>query len=1008
MQSQVWEQALAGCADPERARDHLEKLRATSAASALKKLSAEEARILVALLSGSQALSELLVAHPDWLPVASDAQYLRYPRKDQGLRRELTERLRPLLAAGDDARALAAVRQFKQREMLRVAARDLARLGVGAEITEEISNVADVCLESVYQICRRQLAGRLGEPYHLDAAGRWQPTGFCVIGLGKLGGQDLNYSSDIDVMFVYAEEGDVFKDRPRRGDEPGHRLPNHQFFRRLAEAIVAEVGRVTPEGMLFRIDLRLRPEGQAGPWARSLGSCENYYAQWGQTWERLMLLKARGVAGDPALAAEFLEMIQPFRYPRSTAERLLAEVAAMKRRIENEVVRAGELERNVKLGRGGIREIEFIVQTLQLLHAGRQPFLQERHTRKALAKLAQYELLPRDTAAALADAYTFLRDVEHRLQMENNLQTHTIPAERKARERLARLMGFASLAAFEAAHQQHTRRVREAFEELLRSQSEAARSRLPARLDEAEAEWKRLLAGHHFRDADQALRIMRTLAHGPGYVHVSQRTADLAVQLFERLLQMCPQLEAAGKPSRPAGPKRRAGSPASAPPCAFDAHRADEEETGPVLSDPDRVLARLDSFVEAYGARATLFEAWVSHPSLFKLVVLLFDRSEFLAEVAIRTPDLLDELEMSGQLRRRKNAEEMLRDLHHGRDDEDQKLWLRRYHQAEFMRIGLRDILGLADPEQSMVELSALADACLQYALAIALRRRRFKQPPLAIIGLGKLGGCELNYGSDLDLTFVADPKLKDLPALFAVAQDVLDLLASPTELGVAFRLDTRLRPDGEKGLIVNTLAAYEEYYRHRAHLWELQALSRTRPVAGDPHLGARFQQLAAELTDFSRPRPDLSGWSPDWRQQIAHMRQRIEKERTPAGKNALAIKTGTGGLIDAEFLAQTFCLAHGWQEPNTLRALVRARDSAALPGADAEALLDNYRRLRRVETVLRRWSYEGEVLLPEDPAPMYRVALRCGFRDAAAFQRAVEGYRRVLRRVYAKVMGSA
>jgi hypothetical protein len=304
MQWEIWERALARCADPARAREGLEKLRTTSAATALKRATAEQARILAALLSGSQVLSESLIAHPDWLSVASDPDYLRRPRKEQGLRRELTDRLRRLLAAREYAGALAAVRQFKQREMLRVAVRDLARLGSGAEITEEISNVADVCLDAVYQICRRQLTERLGEPYHCDLNDRWQPTTFCVLGLGKLGGQDLNYSSDIDVMFVYAEEGEVFKEKPRRGDEPGHRIPNHQFFRRLAEAIVAEVGRVTPDGMLFRIDLRLRPEGKAGPWARSLSSCENYYAQWGQTWERMMLIKARGVAGDAVLAAE--------------------------------------------------------------------------------------------------------------------------------------------------------------------------------------------------------------------------------------------------------------------------------------------------------------------------------------------------------------------------------------------------------------------------------------------------------------------------------------------------------------------------------------------------------------------------------------------------------------------------------------------------------------------------------------------------------------------------------
>ena len=303
------------------------------------------------------------------------------------------------------------------------------------------------------------------------------------------------------------------------------------------------------------------------------------------------------------------------------------------------------------------------------------------------------------------------------------------------------------------------------------------------------------------------------------------------------------------------------------------------------LSDPDRVVTRLDSFISAYGARATLFELWNRNPAIFELLVLLFDRSEFLAELAIRTPDLVDELVISGRLRQRKSAEETLRDLRHGLRDEDQQLWLRRYHQAELMRIGLRDILGLADFEQYLTELSGLADACLQYALEVVMRKHKLKAPPFVIIGLGKLGGAEIDYGSDLDVVFVADSKAKNLPALGRLALEVLDLVSARTEQGVVFRTDARLRPDGEKGLLVNTLSAYEEYYRQRAQLWEIQSLTRTRPVAGDLKLGAQFQTLAATLTNFRQPALPLAAYAPDWKQKIHQMRMRIEKERTPAGQ---------------------------------------------------------------------------------------------------------------------------
>jgi glutamate-ammonia-ligase adenylyltransferase len=718
----------------------------------------------------------------------------------------------------------------------------------------------------------------------------------------------------------------------------------------------------------------------------------------------MMLIKARGVAGDETLAAEFLETIQPFRYPRSVNESVLREVVAMKDRIENEVVKADELERNVKLGRGGIREIEFVVQALQLLRAGRQPFLQGAQTLPGLDKLVQYELLSADESRLLAEAYVFLREVEHRLQMEDNRQTHTIPADRRAQERLARLMGFVTLDEFESARKAHTHNVRRNFDRLLKADAgeREAASPFPRQFEGTEAEWKKLLAEHAFKDVEKAFRVLREFVEGPGYVHVSSRTSDLAYQLLPRLLALCPQpatvpietcSSTSPEPSPGSGTRRNASLPTGSAP---------SPEGNIPLSDPDRVVTRLDSFISAYGARATLFELWNRNPAIFELLALLFDRSEFLAELAIRTPDLVDELVISGRLRQRKSAEETLRDLRHGLGDEDQQLWLRRYHQAELMRIGLRDILGLADFEQYLTELSGLADACLQYALEVVMRKHKLKTPPFVIIGLGKLGGVEIDYGSDLDVVFVAGSRARNLPALGRLALEVLDLVSARTEQGMVFRTDARLRPDGEKGLLVNTLSAYEEYYRQRAQLWEIQSLTRTRPVAGDLKSGAQFQKLAAMLASFRQPSLPLAAYTPDWKQKIHQMRMRIEKERTPAGKDDLAIKTGIGGLMDAEFIAQALCLEQGWQEANTLRALERGRAAAVLPEADK--LIVNYRQVRRLEGILRRWSYEGETVLPDNPAPYYRVSVRCGFPSPVAFREALAAWRRAIREVYLRV----
>jgi glutamate-ammonia-ligase adenylyltransferase len=1000
MMSTNWTKALKASADPSRAKHFYKLLADTSAGSILKKASAEQCAILTALFSGSQALSALLVANPALLELLAPEQ-LQFPRRKQGLRKDVESWLPSLLVSRDFATAFKRIREFKQCQMLRIAARDLAHLGNISEIILEISDVADVCMDSVWAICRQQLIERYGTPYSQHADGHWYPTASCVLGMGKLGGQELNYSSDVDVLFIYSDEGAVFKEPPPRPEKkrkgaaskaPQATLKNHQFFNRLAEAFIAEIGRMAPEGMFYRIDLRLRPEGETGPLNRSLAGYENYYAQWGQTWERMMLIKARCVAGDGSLAAEFLEMIQSFRYPRSINESVLREVAAMKDRIENEVVKGDELERNVKLGRGGIREVEFVVQAVQLLHAGRQPFLQGSQTLPGLEKLAQYELLKTEDADSLASAYRFLRNVEHRLQMDDNRQTHTIPPKHDAQVRLAALMNFRSLKEFETARKAHTDNTRRIFDKVLKGEvpETIVQSPFPPQFEGADVAWKKILAEHGFKDVDKAFRVLREFVEGPGYVHVSERTKGLALNLLPKFFVLCPAKVGRGVPTAPLTSK--------VAPIALRAAKPNE----PPLSDPDRVVTRLDSFIAAYGARSTLFELWNSNSAIFELLVKLFDRSEFLAELAIRTPDLVDELMTSGRLRQRKTSEETLADLRHGLKDEDQFLWLRRYHQAELMRIGLRDILGLADFEQYLIELSALADACLQYAFEVVMRKNKIKTPPFVIIGLGKLGGAEIDYGSDLDIIFVADSKAKNLPGLAKLAIQVTELLSLRTEQGIIFHTDSRLRPDGEKGLLVNTIDAFEDYYRQRAALWEIQSLTRTRPIAGNLELGAQFQRLAAKLTNFSHPTKPLAAYSRDWKQKIHQMRIRIEKERTPRDKNDLAIKTGTGGLMDAEFIAQSLCLECGWQEANTLRSLERGRDAKVLP--DAELLIKNYRQLRRVEGILRRWSYEGETVLPDEPAPYYRVSVRCGFPSPEAFRRAMADCRNAIRSVYLKV----
>ncbi len=1001
-----WNQVVDASADPTQARHHLGLLLDACADGKLGFDSDESRRVLACVLAGSRSLAETLIRHPDWLDLFQDLEELRAPRRKAGLVHERDQALANLDVASttEATRALDELHNLRLRELLRIGARDLARLGTLPEIVLELSNAADVFMEGILEIVRKQHIERFGSPWHQDPDGAWEPTPFSVLGMGKLGGQELNYSSDVDLLFLYGDEGGTFRTRPKRGSATGQVLANHQFFKRIGESFIKEASGRGVEAGALRIDMRLRPEGDSGPLARSLDSYENFYAEWGQTWERMMLLKARAVAGDPGLAGEFLERVQPFRYPRALGVGIFSEMGDMKARIEKEIVQAGELDRNVKLGRGGIRDIEFIVQSLQVLHGGKNPFLQTPQTLAALPKLVGYGLLKDEDAQVLAGAYPFLRDIEHRIQMDEQRQTHTLPDGSPALDRIARLMGFPGIPPFQKALKKRMAGVRALYEKRFGTAgtrsgsgsgsgsgtdaSDDADAPLPGDFSKDAPAWNSLLARHGFQDPDKGLRLLRVLVEGPGFVHVSQRTRELGRRLIPRLLELCPQ-------STDAPPL-----PASAP-AASGSGPHPEPESGFALSDPDRVLARLDSYISAYGARSSLYELWTARPIVLDHLLKLFDRSEFLAELAIRVPDLVDELEGGGHLRRQKSASQTLADLRYGLKDPDQHVWLRRYFQTEFMRLGLRDILGLVDPEDANRELSALAEACLEYALEVVTRKNRLRKAPFAVIALGKFGGSELVYGSDLDILFVAPDKTRNLPRLQKIAGQMVDLLTSRTEHGAVFELDARLRPDGEKGLLVNDRQAHEDYYRSRAMLWEIQALTRARAVAGHEPTGQAFIDLARRLTNFHEVSTPLAAYRADWKSEIARMRHRIERERTPAGKEALAFKTGSGGLIDVEFLAQAFALEGGWFEPNTLAGLERARASGSLSSEDAEVLVRNFRRLRRMESILRRWSFEGETVFPDEPAALRRVAVRCGYSETAPFLADLAGWRAAIRRIH-------
>jgi glutamate-ammonia-ligase adenylyltransferase len=792
-----------------------------------------------------------------------------------------------------------ALRRWKGREMVRIALRELADAAFLEETTAELSQLAEICIRRVFEYWNTQLRQQLGSP----------KSDFAILALGKLGGRELNHSSDVDLIFVYSEEGQL-----------SPHFSYHQFFNRLAERILESFSTAAAEGPLLRVDLRLRPEGSAGPLARSLESMEHYYGGFGETWERLALIKARGVAGSRELAYEFLRQLQPFVYPKSPTPDLLEEIAHIKRRIERDVVGQSKLGRNVKLGRGGIREIEFVVQTLQFVHGARHAFLQEPNSLQALHGLGELELIPRNEVVDLERAYRFLRRTEHRLQIEAEEQTHTIPTGPEQLRRLGLSLGFASAEKFQSALEQQMLAVRAIFRRVI-AEAPASEEIGAISLD-------------IFQNRSLAERAMADLGQAPSSAHVSRRTRQAFRKLQPLLLTQLTR-----------------------------------------VADPEATLTRLVRFAEAYGLRSRLFELLVVNPRLLELLVKTFDASRFAADLLVRRPQFLEEITRDRKLDQPADIAEHLSKLRSLEKNETVLDRIRSYRQTQILRILLRDLLGLSNLATVCREQSALAEACLISVNEILGGEN------LTIVALGKFGGAELSYGADLDVIFVGEETRS--------AQNLFTAATEPSSEGNIASLDARLRPDGEKGPLVRSLAAYESYYRERAHLWEIQALTRARPISGP--LGEAYIEIVQKVWRDVGQRPDLFD-------KIDNMLERIRRERG-SGSDFLDLKTGTGGMIEAEFLVQALQMRAGVWNTNWRAALSMLQERDLIEKDDAAAAAESYDLIRRCETVLRRFENKNISGLPADPDEQEKLAKRLGYKEAGIF---ANQYRNARERIHA------
>ena len=798
-----------------------------------------------------------------------------------------------------------ALRFWKGREMTRIALRELANVASLEETTGELSQVAEICIRNVFEHWNTELRQQYGSP----------KAEFAILALGKLGGGELNHSSDVDLLFLYSEEGQL----------TAH-VSYHEFFNRLGKRILETFSTSHPAGSLFRVDLRLRPEGSAGPLARSLESMENYYAGFGETWERLALIKARGIGGSGELAYEFLRQHQPFIYPSSASPDLLDEIASIKRRIERDIVGADKLERDVKLGRGGIREIEFIVQTLQLIHGARHPFLQESSMLKALRALRQLDLLPREDVLTCDNTYQFLRRVEHRLQIEGEQQTHIVPRDLEALGRLALSLRFSSSEDFSAALQERMRAVRPIFERIVSGTSTAPPG--VSKPDDPEI----------FSDQKRAAKALSDLAQGAGRFHIAPRTRQIFRKLRPALLEWLSK-----------------------------------------TADPDTTLNQFVRLVEGYGLRSLFFELLVANPRLLELVVKTFDASHFASELLIRRPQLLEDITRDPTFGEPRSVAENLRRLDSLGADANNLDPIRTYRQRQLLRIILRDVLGLIQPAATFAELSDVAEACL------IVVTRLLASEQLTVIALGKFGGREISYGADLDVLFVGE----DVRA----AQNLMIAMAQPTAEGNIWALDARLRPEGEKGPVVCSLETYESYYASRAQLWELQALTRARSISGPwQH---EFMEIAKRA--WRRAGQDAGLFI-----KIDDMLQRIRRDRG-SRSDFLDLKTGAGGIIEAEFLVQALQMRGNIWEQNWERAVDRLHQHGRLDKSDVAKLKDAYAFLRRCELVLRRYDNRSISTLPSDPDKQRKFAIRLACQEFDAFRRDYLDAREAIHALYQK-----
>lgn len=825
--------------------------------------------------------------YPELLAQLVEAGRLEGRLDRQALAAELEQRL---AQAPDEPTAMAELRHMRRREWMRVAWREIAGTVDVMESLADLTAGADVLIQGALAFAHRSLAGRHGTPRNRDG----EEQRLVVLGMGKLGGGELNFSSDIDLVFLYPENGETDGPRP---------LSNEQFFTRLGQALIRLLDQKTGEGFVFRVDMRLRPFGDGGPLVCTFAAFENYLQEQGRDWERYAYVKARALSGEAE--GEWLRhhVLRPFVFRKYLDFGVFESLRAMKGMIEREVERR-ELQSNVKLGSGGIREIEFIAQVFQLLRGGNVPVLRERSLVPILHALVSQGLLETPLADGLIASYRFLRRLENLLQARADEQTHDLPSSDLERQRLVFAMGYRDWPALDRDIRGHRDFVQATFEEVV----------LAREVRTAEADSGRL---DGLWDQTLGEETARALLESMGVARTGEFLETLAGMRGSALYR---RLDETGRQR-------------------LDTLMRNVLRTVTALDGPAPALSRLAGVLQSVGRRSAYFALLNENPGALERLVRICGRSEMLARQVAEHPLLLDELLDPRIFEAPPDRGQMAADLalRFGNlepgDDEGQAEALRQFQRATVFRIALAEMGGVLPLMKVSDRLTELAELILESVLSMVWKhmRERYGEPGFVedgarrqagfvVVGYGKLGGLELGYGSDLDLVFLHDSRGEDQrtdgdrsisnDVFFArLTTRVVNLISMPTTSGVLYEVDMRLRPSGNAGLLVSSLKAFERYQQNEAWTWEHQALLRSRAVVGTPAVREEFERVRRKVIAGSVRRENL-------RQEVMDMRQRMREELSASKEGEFDIKQDAGGVADIEFLVQYLVLAHAHRHP--------------------------------------------------------------------------------------------